>query len=102
MALYQFPLTVTPNDFKGEELRDDEWVGSQYNNKEFITKLLEDIKNSFEFSAEYINALEFGREEGGIIDFMTDSDGGLGAIFIRIHVGYLKDSLEDIKKMASL
>lgn len=102
MALYQFPIDVIPNDYKKEEFTGNEWEGSKYNSTEFIKKMLDDLKKSFEYNTELLNTVQFGKEKGLLIDFMTGSNGEIEVISIRIHVGYLKEALEDIKKLVTI
>jgi len=102
MAVYQFPMTVVPIDFNSKEESNDFWKGSKLNNKIFINTIIEELNDNFESSRFLPNTITFGKENGLKIDFMTDSNGLVDEIFIRIHVTYLKESLPDIKKLVSI
>lgn len=102
MAIYQFSISILPNDFNGDDYDGNVWINSRLNNQDFICAIMGRLEDVFESSNPYPKTFLYGKEEGVLVNVILDSEGLLQLIYIRVHMKYFDEVKRELVALENI
>jgi hypothetical protein len=102
MATWQFSFDIIPNDCLDNYHDDNLWKGSKLNNSKFIKDIKEKLLLIFGLNAEYERNIVYGKDTGLIVNVISDENGLLLSLYIRLNVSKLNYSLGELNKLLAI